>query len=84
MFEVTKSMQEFNLTSIAEAQKSTTMNRSMKRLSWITSLFGMNIDILASNPSWWLYIPFAAGTIILTLAIWILFKTKKGIRLNND
>ncbi|CAG8126167.1 unnamed protein product [Penicillium salamii] len=27
---------EFNLTSIAEAQKSTTMNRSMKRLSWIT------------------------------------------------
>lgn len=28
--------QEFNLTSIAEAQKSTTMNRSMKRLSWIT------------------------------------------------
>ena len=39
----------------------------------------MNIDILASNPSWWLYIPFAAGTIILTLAIWILFKTKKGV-----
>ncbi|CAI7640895.1 unnamed protein product [Penicillium bialowiezense] len=80
---------EFNLTSIAEAQKSTSMNTSMKRLSWITfiflplmfiaSLFGMNIDILASNPSWWLYIPFAAGTIILTLAVWILFKTKKGL-----
>lgn len=36
MLEVTNLMQEFNLTSIAEAQKSTTMNRSMKRLSWIT------------------------------------------------
>ncbi|CAG7915948.1 unnamed protein product [Penicillium olsonii] len=80
---------EFNLTSIAEAQKSTTMNRSMKRLSWITfiflplmfiaSLFGMNIDILESNPAWWLYLPFAAGTIILTLSIWILFKTRIGV-----
>jgi hypothetical protein len=29
-------LQEFSLTSIAEAQKSTSMNRSMKRLSWIT------------------------------------------------
>ena len=27
---------EFNLTSIREAQKSTTLNRSMKRLTWIT------------------------------------------------
>ncbi|KAF2194612.1 hypothetical protein K469DRAFT_774218 [Zopfia rhizophila CBS 207.26] len=30
---------EFNLTSIAEAQKSTSINRSMKRLSWITFVF---------------------------------------------
>ncbi|KAL4766697.1 ankyrin repeat-containing domain protein [Aspergillus nidulans var. acristatus] len=30
---------EFSLTSIAEAQKSTSMNRSMKRLSWITFVF---------------------------------------------
>jgi hypothetical protein len=43
------------------------------------SLFGMNIDILASNPSWWLYIPFSVGTILLTLSIWILFKSKAGV-----
>lgn len=77
---------EFNLTSIAEAQKSTSTNVSMKRLSWITfiflplmfisSLFGMNVDILKSNPGWWIYIIFAAGTMILTFGVWILFKRK--------
>jgi hypothetical protein len=30
------SAQEFNLTSIREAEKSTTLNRSIKRLTWIT------------------------------------------------
>ncbi|MCJ1347475.1 Ankyrin-2 [Peltigera leucophlebia] len=77
---------EFNLTSIAEAQKSTSTNISMKRLSWITfvflplmfisSVFGMNVDILKSNPRWWIYILFALGTMILTLGVWILFKRK--------
>lgn len=77
---------EFNLTSVAEAQKSTSTSVSMKRLSWITfiflplmfisSIFGMNVDILKSNPSWWIYIIFAAGTMILTLGVWILFKRK--------
>ncbi|CEL09027.1 hypothetical protein ASPCAL12170 [Aspergillus calidoustus] len=75
---------EFNLTSIAEAQKSTSANRSLKRLSWITfiflplmfisSLFGMNVDILESNPPWWLYIPLAGGTIVLTMTVWMIFK----------
>ena len=75
---------EFNLTSIAEAQKSTSTNVSMKRLSWITfiflplmfisSLFGMNVDILKSNPGWWIYVLFAVGMMILTLGVWILFK----------
>ena len=75
---------EFNLTSIAEAQKSTSTNISMKRLSWITfiflplmfisSLFGMNVDILESNPGWWIYVLFAVGTMTLTLGVWILFK----------
>ena len=75
---------EFNLTSIAEAQKSTSTNVSMKRLSWITfivlplmfisSLFGMNVDIRKSNPDWWIYIIFAIGTMILTLGVWILSK----------
>ena len=77
---------EFNLTSIAEAQKSTSTNVSMKRLSWITfiflplmfisSVFGMNVDVLKSNPRWWICILFAAGTMILTLGVWILFKRK--------
>ncbi|CAI7650494.1 unnamed protein product [Penicillium discolor] len=65
---------EFNLTSISEAQKSATTNKSMKRLSWITSLFGMNIDILAFNPPWWFYILFAVATTLLTLAVWLIFK----------
>ncbi|KAF2807556.1 uncharacterized protein BDZ99DRAFT_465386, partial [Mytilinidion resinicola] len=80
---------EFNLTSIAEAQKSTTMNRSIKRLSWITfvflplmfiaSLFGMNIDLLKSNPGWWWYLPFAVGTMILTFTVWIIFKRSENL-----
>ncbi|KAK4123005.1 hypothetical protein N657DRAFT_645721, partial [Parathielavia appendiculata] len=56
----------------------------MKRLSWITfvflplmfiaSLFGMNVDVLASDPPWWIYIPFALGTMLLTLVVWLTFK----------
>ncbi|KAL3428548.1 hypothetical protein BDV09DRAFT_181923 [Aspergillus tetrazonus] len=75
---------EFSLTSIAEAQKSTSMNRSMKRLSWITfvflplvfvaSLFGMNVNLLESNPAWWLYVVFAVGTAAMTISVWIVFK----------
>ncbi|KAH6962424.1 hypothetical protein BKA56DRAFT_174480 [Ilyonectria sp. MPI-CAGE-AT-0026] len=60
------------------------MSRSMKRLSWITfiflpltfisGLFGMNVDVLKSNPSWWWYIPFAIGTMLITCTVWIIFK----------
>ncbi|KAL4744377.1 hypothetical protein BDW72DRAFT_188654 [Aspergillus terricola var. indicus] len=65
------------------------MNRSMKRLSWITfvflplmfiaSLFGMNINLLESNPAWWLYVVFAAGTVVMTLSVWIIFKRNPGL-----
>ncbi|RDW56487.1 hypothetical protein BP5796_13128 [Coleophoma crateriformis] len=82
---------EFNLTSITEAFKSTSTNTSMKRLSWVTfiflplvfvaSIFGMNVDILQSNPSWWFYIPFAAGTAVLTLLVWLAFRSKHVERL---
>ncbi|GAP90977.1 putative multiple ankyrin repeats single kh domain [Rosellinia necatrix] len=75
---------EFNLASILEARNSTSTNRSMKRLSWTTfvflplifvaSLFGMNVDILSDDPSWWWYFPVAGGFILLTFAVWILFK----------
>lgn len=41
---------------------------------FISSLFGMNVDILKSNPGWWIYVIFALGTMILTLGVWILSK----------
>jgi hypothetical protein len=34
----------------------------------------MNVDILESNPPWWLYIPLAGGTIVLTMTEWMIFK----------
>ncbi|KAL5335196.1 cora-like Mg2+ transporter protein-domain-containing protein [Aspergillus crustosus] len=83
---------EFNLTSIAEAQKSTSANRSLKGLSWITfiflplmfisSLFGMNVDVLESNPPWWLFLPLAGGTMLITLAVWIVFKRNSELEDN--
>ncbi|KAI0165308.1 hypothetical protein GGR52DRAFT_558281 [Hypoxylon sp. FL1284] len=75
---------EFNLSSILEAQRSTSTNRSLKRLSWITfaflpllfisSLFGMNVDILAGNPSWWWYFPLAGACLLLCMAVLVCFK----------
>ncbi|RGP79799.1 ankyrin repeat [Fusarium longipes] len=53
---------EYAWVSTNEAYKSTSLCKSMKRLSWITfiflpatfasSLFGMNVNILESNPDW--------------------------------
>ncbi|KAI8948520.1 hypothetical protein F4801DRAFT_556456 [Xylaria longipes] len=75
---------EFNLASILEARKSTSTNRSLKRLTWVTfvflpllfvaSLFGMNVDILSNDPSWWWYFPVAGGFTLLTFGVWIFFK----------
>ncbi|RSM07225.1 hypothetical protein CEP52_005339 [Fusarium oligoseptatum] len=80
---------EFNLTSIREAQKSTSTSVSMKRLSWITfiflpltfvsSLFGMNVNVLESNPPWWIYLPFAFSTLGLTMIVWLTFKRYPSI-----
>ena len=39
----------------------------------------MNVDVLGSNPSWWLYIPFAAATISVTLAVWSGFKQNENV-----
>ncbi|PLB43650.1 ankyrin [Aspergillus steynii IBT 23096] len=75
---------EFAWTSINEAHRSTSLATSMKRLSWITfiflpltfasSLFGMNVDILADNPSWRWY-PLVGGTLLLlTVATWLVSK----------
>lgn len=41
----------------------------------------MNVDILQSNPRWWLYLPFAAGTTTLTLVVWIAFKRSDDVSL---
>ncbi|KAF2191869.1 hypothetical protein K469DRAFT_804954 [Zopfia rhizophila CBS 207.26] len=38
-------------------------------LMFISSLFGMNINLLKSDPPWWLYILFATGTTIVTIAL---------------
>ncbi len=39
----------------------------------------MNVDILKSNPHWWLYLLFAAGTCTLTLGVWIAFKRYENV-----
>ncbi|KAK3900984.1 ankyrin repeat-containing domain protein [Staphylotrichum tortipilum] len=80
---------EFNLTSIAEAKHSTSTNNSMKRLTWITfiflpltfisSLFGMNVDVLDPPPPWWWYAPVAVGTMFLTVSVWIVFKRNETL-----
>ncbi|KAF9885096.1 hypothetical protein FE257_000736 [Aspergillus nanangensis] len=75
---------EFAWVSINEAHRSTSVATSMKRLSWITfvflpltfasSLFGMNVDILAKNPSWRWY-PLVGGTLLLlAFSVWIFSK----------
>ncbi|KAH8727040.1 hypothetical protein GQ44DRAFT_704442 [Phaeosphaeriaceae sp. PMI808] len=75
---------EFAWVSINEAHKSTSIATSIKRLSWITfiflpamfasSLFGMNVDILRSNPDWRWYLLFGGGLLALTVFVWLLFK----------
>ncbi|KFY79384.1 hypothetical protein V499_01625 [Pseudogymnoascus sp. VKM F-103] len=75
---------EFNLVSINEARRSTTMSASMKRLSWVTfiflpamfasSLFGMNVSLLKDNPDWRWYLLFGGAFQVLTLTAWLSFK----------
>ncbi|KAF3942431.1 hypothetical protein ABW19_dt0205661 [Dactylella cylindrospora] len=69
----------FNLISIDEAYRSREQNTSLKRLSWITfiflpmlfmsSLFGMNIDLLANDPAWWWYIVWTVPALCLILGV---------------
>ncbi|GLB06206.1 hypothetical protein AtubIFM57258_001503 [Aspergillus tubingensis] len=72
---------EFAWVSINEAHRSTSLATSMKRLSWITfiflpltfasSLFGMNVDILSDNPSWRWYPLIGGVLLLLTVAVWL-------------
>lgn len=43
------------------------------------SLFGMNVDVLDPPPPWWWYLPIAAGTMILTVTVWIIFKRNETV-----
>ncbi|KAH6651250.1 hypothetical protein F5144DRAFT_558911 [Chaetomium tenue] len=75
---------EFTLVSLAETRHVTLMSKSMKRLTWISliflpltyvsSLFGMNVDILEPQPPFYYYFPSALVTMVMVLGIWILFK----------
>ncbi|KAI5782355.1 cora-like Mg2+ transporter protein-domain-containing protein [Peziza echinospora] len=65
--------------SIDEAYRSREQNASMKRLSWITliflpllfvsSLYGMNVDILKDNPSWTSYFYIALPLFIIIIIV---------------
>jgi Mg2+ and Co2+ transporter CorA len=48
----------------------------------VKSLFGMNVNLLESNPGWWWYLPFAFGTTTLTFAVWIIFKRSENVRIS--
>ncbi|KAK6346508.1 hypothetical protein TWF696_006633 [Orbilia brochopaga] len=74
----------FNLISIDEAYRSREQNTSLKRLSWITfiflpmlfmsSLFGMNIDLLVNNPAWWWYLVWTVPALGLVLLFWFAYR----------
>ncbi|KAI5924111.1 hypothetical protein F4810DRAFT_709829 [Camillea tinctor] len=60
---------ELNRISINEVCKSTALSKSMNLLSGVTGLFGMNVDVLESNPPWWLFLIFAAATLVMTCSL---------------
>ncbi|EPS43748.1 hypothetical protein H072_2267 [Dactylellina haptotyla CBS 200.50] len=74
----------FNLISIDEAYRSREQNTSLKRLSWITfiflpmlfmsSLFGMNINLLANDPAWWWYLVWTVPCLTLVLLFWFIYR----------
>ncbi|KAK6343741.1 hypothetical protein TWF730_011330 [Orbilia blumenaviensis] len=74
----------FNLISIDEAYRSREQNTSLKRLSWITfiflpmlfmsSLFGMNVNLLADNPEWWWYLVWTIPCLALVMIFWFIYR----------
>ncbi|CAG7939810.1 unnamed protein product [Penicillium salamii] len=72
------------LLQIELAWVSTNESASFKRLSWITfvflplmfvsSLFGMNVDLLQNNPDWKWYLLFGGLSLILTGTLWMASK----------
>ncbi|KAI5842652.1 cora-like Mg2+ transporter protein-domain-containing protein [Morchella snyderi] len=82
--EMTRKSVEMSELSIKMSKHSNSLSLSMKRLSWITfiflpltfvsGLFGMNLDILANNPSWTWYFVIAGSVLALVFVVWIIFK----------
>ncbi|KAK6833356.1 hypothetical protein PG987_008050 [Apiospora arundinis] len=65
---------EFAWVSIREAHLSTSLATSMKRLSWITSVFGMNVNVFEDNPEWWWFVIVSGIVLTLTIVVWLGFK----------
>ncbi|KAK7215492.1 hypothetical protein V2G26_003495 [Clonostachys chloroleuca] len=75
---------ESNLISIRQSERSNSMTRSMKRLSWITfiflpatfsaTLFGMNINLLQDNPDWRWFLLIGGICLSLSFTGWLTFK----------
>ncbi|RAR13372.1 ankyrin repeat-containing protein [Stemphylium lycopersici] len=68
---------EFAWVSINETHHSTSIATSMKRLSWVTSLFGMNVNLLKNNPDWRWALLVAGVCLVSTMCAWLLFKFSK-------
>ncbi|CCX31066.1 Similar to Putative ankyrin repeat protein RF_0381; acc. no. Q4UMH6 [Pyronema omphalodes CBS 100304] len=78
-----------NIMSIDEALKSRAQGASIKRLSWITfiflpllfvsSLYGMNVDILKSSPSWTTYFYISVPVFSVVMVSVFLIKHRKQI-----
>ncbi|KAF9888944.1 hypothetical protein FE257_008113 [Aspergillus nanangensis] len=78
------------LLQIELAWVSTNESASVKRLSWLTfvflppmfvsSLFGMNVNLLENNPDWRWYILFGTLSFVFTGALWLVSKAlPKGL-----
>lgn len=39
----------------------------------------MNVNVLDPPPPWWWYLPIAAGTMFLTVTVWIIFKRNETV-----
>lgn len=50
------------------------MHQYGARANFIQSLFGMNVNLLENNPDWRWYLAIGALFLLLTVAIWIIFK----------
>ncbi|KAK6332784.1 hypothetical protein TWF696_002807 [Orbilia brochopaga] len=80
----------FNLMSVANAEATEAYSISIGRIQWISfiflpliaisGLFGMNVDILADNPSFGWYFVIAIPFLILVLVITFAFQYKLNIR----